>query len=180
MGEAIKYSIRWERDMFGGLIGYIMGKSLTISNKEWEGMEFNDNTWRIIVLVLGIEWKHVDVIHYGMFPNIGYNGDIHCDVTNHESIKPIIMELRICYTSLRPGTLEWWESANWINWNWGIIPIVGQLWRVNDYWPRSLWILDSVYLRDESCQKNLAVVDGSREMNWVVRSKRSSIINGLV
>jgi hypothetical protein len=97
MGEAIKYSIRWERDMFGGLIGYIMGKSLTISNKEWEGMEFNDNTWRIIVLVLGIKWKNIDVIHYGMFPNIGYNGDIHCDVTDHGSIKPIIMELRICY-----------------------------------------------------------------------------------
>lgn len=46
---------------------------------------------------IGTRMENIDLIHYGMFPNIGYNGDIHCDVTNHGSIKPIIMELRICY-----------------------------------------------------------------------------------
>ena len=49
---------------------------------------------RIIVLILGIEWENIDVIHYAKFTDIGYsNGDneeVHCDVTNTGSIKQIM------------------------------------------------------------------------------------------
>ena len=67
MGEAIKYLIRWDRDTFSGLIGCIMG-ILTLSNQEWEGMEIDDHTCQIVVLVLGIEWENIDLIRHGMFP----------------------------------------------------------------------------------------------------------------
>ena len=74
-------------------------------------------------MVLGIEWTNIDLIHYGMFPNIGYNGDIHCDVTNHGSIKPIIMELRICYIFFWVNhdlTATGYPGLPWNDGNWEI------------------------------------------------------------